>query len=97
MRILVIRIVAVAQRMKKMTKLTRMKKVHLTKLIRILQITNYKLHRINDKVVVDAYIKTSILIPFGSRACRIHFDEFEFLSKRYLGNLMDYLFIINFN
>ena len=45
---------------------------------------NYKLHRINDKAVVDAYIKTSILIPLGSRACRIHFDEFGFLSKRYL-------------
>ena len=37
---------------------------------------NIKLHRISDKSIADAYIKTPVLIPFGSRVCKIHLDEY---------------------
>ena len=51
---------------------------------------NNKLKRISDKSVVDAYIKTSILIPFGCRACKYHLDAYGILKQDSLGN-------INFN
>lgn len=44
-----------------------------------------KFKRISDQSVIDAYIKTSILIPFGSRGCTHHFDSFGFLNKNSLG------------
>ena len=46
---------------------------------------NNKLHRISDKIITDAYIKTSILIPFGSRSCKNNFDEYGNLDKSCLG------------
>ena len=42
---------------------------------------NNKLNRISDKSITDAYIQTSVLIPFGSRVCKIHLDEYGFLKK----------------
>ena len=45
-----------------------------------------KLKRIPKKAIIEAYLKTSILIQFGCRACVHHFDEFEFLKSRCLGN-----------
>ena len=48
---------------------------------------NNKLHRISNKSIMDAYIKKSILIPFNSRACRSHFDEYGYLLKSCLGNI----------
>ena len=35
-----------------------------------------KLRRINDQLITNTYVKTSVLIPFGSRACTSHFDEY---------------------
>jgi hypothetical protein len=46
---------------------------------------NNKLNRISDKSITDAYIQTSVLIPFGSRVCKIHLDEYGFLKKSCLG------------
>jgi hypothetical protein len=57
---------------------------------------NNKLHRLSDKSVTDAYIKTSILIPFGSRACKIHVDENSFLEKSCLGITLFYIHFYNF-
>ena len=48
---------------------------------------NNKLKRISDKSVVDAYIKTSILIPFGCRACKYHLDAYGILKQDSLGNI----------
>jgi|694.fasta_scaffold73143_3 hypothetical protein len=50
---------------------------------------NNKLHRISNKSISDAYIKTSILIPFNSRACRSHFDEYGYLKTSCLGKIKD--------
>jgi hypothetical protein len=55
---------------------------------------NNKLHRISDKSINDAYIKTSILIPFGCRVCKIHLDEYGFLKKFCLGKRMVFSFFI---
>ena len=52
---------------------------------------NNKLHRISNKSITDAYIKTSILIPFNSRACGSHFDEYGCLLKSCLGNIKYYI------
>lgn len=48
---------------------------------------NNKLTRITDKTVVDAYIKTSILIPFGCRSCGHHLEKNGFLNEESLGNI----------
>ena len=47
--------------------------------------TNNKFKRLSDKTIVDAYIKTSILIPFGCRICPHHLDVYGFLKKQCLG------------
>jgi hypothetical protein len=44
-----------------------------------------KLTRIRDEAIVDAYIKRSILIPFGSRLCLSHLNTFGFLNETSLG------------
>jgi hypothetical protein len=44
-----------------------------------------KLTRIRDQAIVDAYIKSSILIPFGSRLCSSHLNTFGFLNETSLG------------
>jgi hypothetical protein len=51
---------------------------------------NNKLHRLTDTAVTDAYIKTSIFIPYGSRACKTHFDEYLYLKKSSLGKIIFY-------
>ena len=55
---------------------------------------NNKLHRISDKSITDAYIKTSVLIPFGCRVCKIHLDEYGFLKKSCLGKRMVFLLLL---
>ena len=47
--------------------------------------TNNKFKRLSDKAIVDAYIKTSILITFGCRICPHHLDVYGFLKKQCLG------------
>ena len=46
---------------------------------------NNKLHRINDQLITDTLVKTSILIPFGSRACTSHFDEYGNFKNSCIG------------
>jgi len=36
-----------------------------------------KLHRISQSAITDAFVRTNILIPEGSRCCSEHFEEFN--------------------
>ena len=44
-----------------------------------------KFERVSDQAIVDAYLKTSLLIPFDCRACKHHLDSFGFLKQNSLG------------
>jgi hypothetical protein len=46
---------------------------------------NNKLRRINDQLITNTYVKTSVLIPFGSRACTSHFDEYGNFKRSCIG------------
>lgn len=40
-----------------------------------------KLHRISQFAITDVLIRANILIPFGSRSCSEHFEDFNLNSK----------------
>ena len=42
---------------------------------------------ISKMAVIDAYLKTSILIPYGSRSCTKHLNEFNYIKDEEINNL----------
>ena len=48
---------------------------------------NRKILRIPNKAILNCYLTTNIMIPFGCRACSHHFDEYKMLNNESVSNL----------
>lgn len=49
--------------------------------------TSAKIKVIKHQAIIDVYLKRNILIPFGTRACLSHFNEFNFLNAEAIDKL----------
>lgn len=54
-----------------------------------------KLRKVNDEAILDAYLKTSIFIPFDCRICSNHLDANNYLNDESINNLKSYETKIN--